>query len=128
MKLPFAILGFALVLPLPAAAQSDKPPLPILPKTGGIAPATSSRDNQLTPAQKTAILQAVKQENRKIAAPSGVPAQPGAELPPSIELYLLPDPTLAEIPAAKNFKYTVVDKQVVLVDPTTMRVVEVLGE
>ena len=47
-------------------------------------------------------------------------------VPPSIELYLLPDNALAEVPEAKAVKYTVVQNQVVLVDPTTMRIIDVL--
>jgi hypothetical protein len=35
---------------------------------------------------------------------------------------------LAVIPAAKLFKYTIVDNRIVLVDPTTMRVSHVLSE
>jgi hypothetical protein len=41
---------------------------------------------------------------------------------------MLPDATLAQIPAAKLYKYTLVNDQVVLVDPTTMRVVDILQE
>jgi hypothetical protein len=52
----------------------------------------------------------------------------GAPVPPSIELYMLPDVALAEIPVAKLVKYTTVQNQVVLVDPTTMRVVDVIRE
>ena len=41
---------------------------------------------------------------------------------------MLPDTTLAQIPAAKLYKYTLVSDRVVLVDPTTMRVVDILSE
>ncbi len=47
-------------------------------------------------------------------------------VPPSIELYMLPDNALAEVPEAKSVKYTVLQNQVVLVDPTNMRIVDVL--
>ena len=43
-----------------------------------------------------------------------------------MELYILPDNALMAAPAAKGFKYTVVQKQVVLVDPINMRVVDVI--
>ena len=39
---------------------------------------------------------------------------------------MLPDGVLAEVPAAKSVKYTVVDNQLILVDPTTMRVVDII--
>jgi hypothetical protein len=44
-----------------------------------------------------------------------------------IELYTLPDDALAAVPAAKLYKYTVVENKVVVVDPTRMRVIDVIG-
>jgi hypothetical protein len=44
-----------------------------------------------------------------------------------IELYTLPDEIVADNPVAKLYKFTRVDEQVVLVDPTKMRVVAVIG-
>jgi hypothetical protein len=44
-----------------------------------------------------------------------------------IELYMLPDDAIANVPAAKLYKYTMVENKVVLVDPTKMRVVDVIG-
>ncbi len=51
----------------------------------------------------------------------------GADVPPMIELYTLPDDTLARIPAIKPYEYTMVQNKVVLVDPTRMRVIDVIG-
>ena len=53
-------------------------------------------------------------------------ATPGELVPPSIELYPLPDPAMSEVPEAKNLKYTMLDNNVVLVDPLTMRVVDII--
>jgi Protein of unknown function (DUF1236) len=44
-----------------------------------------------------------------------------------IELYALPDDILAANPATKFYQYTVVEDRVVLVDPTRMRVIAVIG-
>ena len=44
-----------------------------------------------------------------------------------IELYSLPDETLADNPAAKLYEYTMVKNEVVVVDPTKMRVVDKIG-
>jgi len=44
-----------------------------------------------------------------------------------IELYVLPDNILAQNPATKFYKYTMVQDRVVLVDPTNMRVIAVIG-
>lgn len=80
---------------------------------------------QLTTAQKSAILNAIGKDSRK-PSPVNFVATIGAPVPPSIELYMLPDSALADVPQAKFMKYTMVQTQVVLVDPTTMRVVDVL--
>jgi hypothetical protein len=50
----------------------------------------------------------------------------GAEVPPSIELYYLPTAALSQAPEARALKYTMVQNQVVLVDPTNMRIVDVI--
>jgi hypothetical protein len=44
-----------------------------------------------------------------------------------IELYALPDEAAAPDPTIKFYKYTMVLDQVVLVDPTRMRVVATIG-
>lgn len=120
-----AVIAAALVGP--AAAQNG-PPLPAMPSTGGVGAVKESQDGTLTDEQKAAIARAVKQADRQVRVPPGVTAQIGAELPPALELYVLPDIALAEIPAAKLYKYTVVNGRVVLVNPMNMRVVDILTE
>ena len=44
-----------------------------------------------------------------------------------IELYALPDDIQANSPETKLYKFTGVDDEVVLVDPTKMRVIAVIG-
>jgi Protein of unknown function (DUF1236) len=91
-------------------------------------PARSLSQLQLTPAQRTTILNAVRQGGAKVASPVNFVASVGALVPPSIELYLLPDGVLAQVPEARVVKYTTVQNQIVLVDPTTMRVVDVISQ
>jgi hypothetical protein len=81
---------------------------------------------ELTPAQRSAIYQEVHKDRSKVA-PSRFAANVGADVPPMIELYMLPDDILANNPVTKLYKYTKVDDQVVLVDPTNMRVIAVIG-
>jgi hypothetical protein len=81
---------------------------------------------KLTPAQRSAIYQEVRKDKSKVA-PSRFATNVGAEVPPMIELYMLPDDILAANPATKLYKYTRVDDQIVLVDPTNMRVIAVIG-
>jgi Protein of unknown function (DUF1236) len=89
--------------------------------TNGVAPKL-----ELTAAQKSAIYQAVHKEKSKVA-PGRFATNVGAEVPPMIELYTLPDDILANNPVTKLYKFTRVDDQVVLVDPTNMRVSAVIG-
>lgn len=126
MKIAYAgVISLAL---MSVAAGQGNPPLPVMPSTGGVGAVTKSESAALTPEQRTTIAQAVRASNRKVNVPPGVSAQVGSELPASLELYMLPDATLAQIPAAKLYKYTMVNDRVVLVDPTTMRVVDILQE
>lgn len=111
-----------------AAAQDSPPPLPKMESAGGVGTVTQSQQAELTADEQAAIAKSVKESGRKVKVPADVTAAVGAELPPALELYTLPDVVLATIPAAKLFKYTIVDDQVVLVDPTTMRVSHILSD
>lgn len=81
----------------------------------------------LTPAQRRAIYAAVTKDKSKAAAKIPFPATVGADVPPMLELHALPDDAVAGNQTAKFFEYTVVQDKVVLVDPTRMRVVDVIG-
>ena len=83
---------------------------------------------RLTEAQKSTIAAAVRKANKAINAPPSFIASVGAPVPPAIELYILPDDALAQVPDAKTVKYTVMQNQLVLVDPTTMRVVDIIQQ
>jgi hypothetical protein len=80
---------------------------------------------QLDPVQRAAIVTAVR--DTKIPPPGrSFNLSVGAEVPPSIELYVLPIAALSQAPEVRNLKYTMVQNQVVLVDPLQMRVVDVI--
>ncbi|MFD2182474.1 DUF1236 domain-containing protein [Rhodoplanes azumiensis] len=120
-----AMAGAVLLAESPRTHAQTPPPT--MPSTGGVGP-VSTRPAPLTEAQKVAIVQAVRQTRRDVKVPPGVSPQVGAELPPAMELHMLPDRTLADIPEATLYRYTVVEERIVLVDPTNMRVVEVLAK
>ena len=84
-----------------------------------------SSNFELTPAQRYAIYQEVNKGSSK--APSRVATDVGADVPPIIDLYTLPDNILATNPETQPYKFTEVDDRVVLVDPTMMRVIAVIG-
>ena len=81
---------------------------------------------ELTPAQRSAIYQEVHKDTSKVA-PSRFATYVGADVPPTIELYPLPDDIQANSPETSFYKFTGVDDEVVLVDPTKMRVIAVIG-
>jgi Protein of unknown function (DUF1236) len=115
------IVAVAIAMGLgPASAQLSTP--------GGSSAspgATQSSELQLSAAQRTAILNAIRQDNRKIS-PGNFPAAVGGQVPPSIDLYPLPNGALSQAPELNTLKYTMTQNNIVLVDPTRMRVVEVI--
>ncbi len=117
------ILCAGLVGAIDAAAQST-PPGPPGSDTG--VSGAIERKLILSPAQRTAIYDHVSKDKSKVAPKDFSPVV-GADVPPMIELYTLPDEAVAGVPAAKLYKYTMVEGKVVLVDPTKMRVVDVIG-
>jgi hypothetical protein len=104
-----------------APSPSAAPPEPMAPSA--VQPGAPLL---LTQEQKSTIFAAIQQDNKKITPPQDFQVSVGAEVPPSIELYSLPDGVMASTPAARTFKYTKLREHVVLVDPTNMRVAEVL--
>jgi hypothetical protein len=98
------------------------------PEPGGAPPSLGSSDQTLvlTQAQRRAIYAAATR-NRTKPPQRRFPAEIGAEVPPMIELSPLPDEAVADNPTAKFYEYTMVQDRVVLVDPTKMRVVDVIG-
>ena len=110
-----------------AAAQPGSTPPPIHDGVVGRGDLQAA-PLRLTEAQKSAIASAVRKANKPIEAPPNFIASIGAPVPPAIELHILPDDALAQVPQAKTVKYTVLKNQLVLVDPTTMRVVDVIAQ
>jgi hypothetical protein len=95
----------------------------------GSAPSSLGSSEQnlvLTQAQRRAIYAAATR-GRMRSPQRRFPAEIGAEVPPMIELNPLPDEAVADNPNAKFYEYTVVQDRVVLVDPTKMRVIDVIG-
>jgi hypothetical protein len=83
---------------------------------------------RLTQEQRNTIAEAVRRDNKAVEPTISFVASVGAPVPPAIELYLLPDAVLAQVPVAKTVKYTVVKNQLILVDPTNMRIVDIIPQ
>jgi len=126
-----SVMAIALAAGVPALICADVGPANAQTNettgiTGVMNPNGIPEKLELTPAQRSAIYDAVRKDKSKVA-PSRFSTAVGAEVPAMIELYILPDDILAQNPAAKFYKYTVVQDRVVLVDPTNMRIVAVIG-
>jgi len=108
----------ALVLLLAAAMA------PAAAQTGGITePSTVLR---LTPQQRSEIYAAVGKNRLRTPPPPDFPVAVGAQIPPVTELYALPESVTAEVPSAKFYRYTIAQNQVVIVDPTNLKVIDVI--
>lgn len=81
---------------------------------------------KLSAAQKNMILQAVR-EDAAVAEPARkLRAAIGTHLPDSIPLHPLPDALVFEMPEFEEYRYAVSRSQVLIVEPVTMRVVEII--
>jgi hypothetical protein len=118
-----ALLGGAVI----AEAQPGSTPPELQDGTVGRGDPTVS-SLRLTAEQKTRIADSVRKSKKTVTPPPSFVAAVGAPVPPAIELYLLPDEVLEEVPGTKTVKYTMLQNQVVLVDPTTMRVVDIIPQ
>jgi len=126
MSLLFAAALFGSASGFGASAQTTTPSGPgAAANDAGLGGAIEQK-LILSPAQRTAIYDQVSKDKSKVAPKDFSPVI-GGDVPPMIELYALPDDAIAGVPAAKLYKYTMVEGKVVLVDPTKMRVVDVIG-
>jgi len=119
-----------LLLALLALVDVSGPATAQAPPSVSLGAADPTAPLQLTATEKTAILDAVRQDTAKpnTNAPLNSPVSIGVQLPPSIALRILPDAALAQAPAAKTVQYIVIENRVVLVDPTNMRVVDIINQ
>jgi len=79
---------------------------------------------QLTPVQRQTIYRTIVQEPVVEAPPPTVEYRVGMRVPPSARLYTVPQSVVTEGPAVRTYKYIVVNRRVVLVDPATSEVVD----
>ena len=121
-----ALLGTVAV----AVAQAPPSPTPGgAPAAPGLNQSTSPNQMvQLSATQKTAIYNAVSKDKSKNTSPANFQASIGAKVPPSIELHALPPEAVANAQAASSYRYAMVNNQVVLVDPLTMQVVDIIRQ
>jgi hypothetical protein len=86
---------------------------------------TMNQSLALTPAQERAIYNAVIQQRVRTST-ARVPVTIGAAVPQAVELDELPNQAAADTPSATLLKYAIVEGDVVVVDPNSLRVVDVI--
>lgn len=89
----------------------------------------------LSPEQRTVIYRTVTRE-RRVAPPVAVAPAPGpvvsyevgAPVPREVAVYDFPEDAYIDVPELRRYRYVYVNNRLVLVDPSTSRVVDVIAE
>jgi hypothetical protein len=90
---------------------------------------TTGQPLALTPVQRQTIYRTIVREPAVVEAPPPtVEYRIGMRVPPSAQLYTVPQSVVTEVPAIRTYKYMVVNHRVVLIDPATSEVVAELAD
>ncbi|HEX5777772.1 MAG TPA: hypothetical protein VFY21_02935 [Xanthobacteraceae bacterium] len=81
---------------------------------------------ELSEEQKAAVTKAVGAENSYQATPEGFEARVGAAISKEIAPHALPRPLIYEVEALRNYKYSKLDRNVLIIDPMSNRIVAVI--
>ncbi|MEJ0078110.1 MAG: hypothetical protein WDO17_22245 [Alphaproteobacteria bacterium] len=119
--LTLVLLAF-LAIAAPAAAEG---PVPTNTVAGMVAPKPPL---ELTGEQKQRVAQAIKGEDTLDKLPEGFAPAVGAHVPVQAKLaeHPLPRPLVYEIPVLKNYYYVQLSDKVLIVDPMTKTVAEIV--
>ena len=82
---------------------------------------------KLTAAQKQTIYSSISSQKQRETAPPNFHAAIGAVMPSSVELQALPKTIVDLIPELKDYEYAMVTNQVLLVDPKSKQVIEIIN-
>jgi hypothetical protein len=88
---------------------------------------TTEQPLVLTPVQRRTVYRTIVREP-VVEPPPTVEYRVGMRVPPSAQLYAVPQSVVTEVPAIRSYKYMVVNHRVVLVDPATSEVVAELAD
>jgi len=85
---------------------------------------------ELSPAQRTTIYRTVTGERVRTRTPptATVDVRLGARVPQAVELIEIPSAVVEEVPTVRGYRYMVINNEVVLVDPATSEVVEIIRQ
>lgn len=116
-----ALLLGAVVLSVPAAAMAQTTTITTTTRTerGPVV---------LTPDQRTTVYRRVIRE--RVVTPSGevVEYRVGTRIPREVELRTFDEDVYADAPVLQQYRYVRVNNQLLLVDPATSEVIEVISD
>jgi hypothetical protein len=81
---------------------------------------------ELSDEQKAAVMKAIGAENSYQPTPAGFEARVGATITKEIAPRPLPRPLIYEVEALRNYKYSKLNRNVLIIDPMTNRVVAMM--
>jgi hypothetical protein len=88
----------------------------------------SSGSLTLSKAQQKTIWQDVSKQNYNAKAPAGFTAKVGDKVPSSVMLHPLPTDITNAIAATRPYEYAMLDKNVLIVNPTDKTIVDVITQ
>jgi hypothetical protein len=97
----------------------------------GVAGAASVRSaglDGLTDAQRREIWEGVSKHPTNEGLPAGFKAEVGETVPGSIKMEPLPNDVSAAVPAVKRYDFAMAQSQVLIVDPSSKRIVDILSQ
>jgi hypothetical protein len=80
--------------------------------------------------QNTVLLETrdVSKQSTKQTAPSGFNAAVGATIPSSVTLHAFPSDVIGQVPAVKSNDYAMMQSQLLVVDPTSKKIVDIIRQ
>jgi len=93
----------------------------------GAASVRSAGFDGLTDAQRQEIWQGVSKQATNESSPAGFKAAVGEAVPGSIKTEPLPGDVSAKVPAVKSYDFAMLQNQVLILDPSSKKIVDILS-
>ena len=95
---------------------------------GRAASVSSAGFDGLTDAQRQEIWQGVSKQATNERLPTGFKAAVGETVPGSIKMEPLPNDVSAAVPALKPYDFAMLQNQVLIVNPSSKKIVDILSQ
>jgi hypothetical protein len=96
-------------------------------EAAGAASVRSAGIDGLTDTQRLEIWQGVSKQATNEGLPAGFKAAVGETVPGSIKMEPLPNDVSAAVPVVKSYDFAMAQGQVLIVDPSSKRIVDILS-